>query len=229
MSEPATILNQGTSNLKMLQAMVGIGVICALLIVLTYEGTLPRVEKLKEEALQKAIFQVIPGAERTETFILDHGKLKRSDAKAETALRIYAGFDASNQFVGWAIEAAGQGYADVIKVLYGYDPIQERIIGFQVLESKETPGLGDKIEKDQRFLDNFKNMDAGLTADKSKKINAIVTVKSGNKQNEWEVDGITGATISSRAIAAILDSSTEQWGPILVGQLGMFSKKQNDE
>lgn len=225
MSEPATILNQGTSNLKMLQAMVGIGVICALLIVLTYEGTLPRVEKLKEEALQKAIFQVIPGAERTETFILDHGKLKRSDAKAETAPRIYAGFDASNQFVGWAIEAAGQGYADVIKVLYGYDPIRERIIGFQVLESKETPGLGDKIEKDQRFLDNFKNMDAGLTADKSKKINPIVTVKSGNKQNEWEVDGITGATISSRAIAAILDSSTEQWGPILAGQLGMFSKK----
>ncbi|MEO9477607.1 MAG: RnfABCDGE type electron transport complex subunit G [Cyclobacteriaceae bacterium] len=229
MSEPATISNQGTNNLKMLQAMVGIGVICALLIVLTYEGTLPRVERLKEEALQKAIFQVIPGAERTETYILEKGQLKRSDANAELIPRIYAGFDASDQFVGWAIEAAGQGYADVIKVLYGYDPIRERVIGFQVLESKETPGLGDKIEKDENFLYNFKNMDAGLTADKSKKINAIVTVKSGNKQSEWEVDGITGATISSRAIAAILDSSTEEWGPVLTGQLDVFSKQENDE
>ncbi|MEP0368298.1 MAG: RnfABCDGE type electron transport complex subunit G [Cyclobacteriaceae bacterium] len=229
MSETATISDQGTSNMKMLQAMVGIGVICALLIVLTYEGTLPRVERLKEEALQKAIFQVIPGAERTETYILDHGELIRSDGKAEMVPRIYAGFDASNQFVGLAIEAAGQGYADVIKVLYGYDPFRERIIGFQVLESKETPGLGDKIEKDQNFLDNFKNMDARLITDKSKKINAIVTVKNGNKQNEWEVDGITGATISSRAIAAILDNSTREWGPILAGQKNVFSKQENNE
>jgi electron transport complex protein RnfG len=41
--------------------MVGIGVFCALLIVLTYEGTLPRVTHLKAEALEKAIFKVVPG------------------------------------------------------------------------------------------------------------------------------------------------------------------------
>ena len=38
----------------MLRAMAGIGLICALLIVLTFEGTLPRIERLKAEALEKA-------------------------------------------------------------------------------------------------------------------------------------------------------------------------------
>ena len=44
------------------------------------------------------------------------------------------------------------GYQDVIRVLYGYSFDTEAIIGIRVLESKETPGLGDKIETDPDFL-----------------------------------------------------------------------------
>jgi electron transport complex protein RnfG len=40
-------------------------------------------------------------------------------------------------------------------LLFGYDPEQQKIVGFYVLESKETPGIGDKIEKDP-FLSNMK-------------------------------------------------------------------------
>ncbi|WP_236941118.1 RnfABCDGE type electron transport complex subunit G [Flammeovirga sp. MY04] len=196
----------------MLMAMVGIGAFCALLIVLIFEGTKERRAFLKAEALEKAIFQVIPNAKSMKPMQFIDGKLTvvDKDAKGET---LYAGYNESNQLVGYAIEASGQGYADIIKILYGYDPQKQAIVGFQVLESKETPGLGDKIEKEEAFLANFISLDVTLNTDKKALANEVVTVKQGEKTNPWEVDGITGATISSRAIGDIINSSMQEMGP----------------
>ena len=59
---------------------------------------------------------------------------------------VHAGYDAEERLVGLAIDAQGMGYQDNIRVLYSYSFEQDAIIGFKVLESKETPGLGDKVE-----------------------------------------------------------------------------------
>ena len=201
--------------MKMLRAMVVIGIISALLIVSAFELTLPRVQRLKAEALEKAIFKVLPGTVRTQVFGINaNGELieiKNDDTPEST---YYAGYNENEKLVGYAVDAAGQGYADIIRILYGYDPNEQILIGFQVLESKETPGLGDKIEKEQRFLDNFKALDVSLTKDSQLK-NKVITVKQGEKQNAWEIDGITGATISSRAIGNIIGTSTTEVVPIL--------------
>ena len=216
-----------TSSAKMLQAMVGIGIMCALLIVLTFEGTLPRIERNKAEALEKAIFKVVPGITSKQTFALSSDNqfsLVPDDSDANQL--VYAGYDADDKLVGLAIEASGMGFADVIRILYGYDVEREKIIGFYVLESKETPGLGDKIEKDPSFLANFEALDVSLTDDKRTVENKIVPVKHGNKENPWEVDGITGATISSRAIGNILGESTGSWAPKLAMNQKVFATKQ---
>ena len=76
----------------------------------------------------------------------------------------------------------------------------------KVLESKETPGLGDKIYKDADFVANF----SALSADPQ-----IVTVKKGTRSAANEVDAITGATISSEAVVNILNRSTVEWIPLL--------------
>ena len=212
-----------TSSAKMLQAMVGIGVFCALMIVLTFEGTLPRIERLKAEALEKAIFKVVPGITSKKTFALDaEGRFSEVTGDIENEQLIYAGYTENNQLVGLAIEASGMGFADVLRILYGYDVEGEKVIGFYVLESKETPGLGDKIEKDPAFLANFEALDVSLTDDKSQVANKIVPVKKGEKENPWEIDGITGATISSRAIGNIMGESTERWAPVLTQNLETF-------
>ncbi|TGV02142.1 RnfABCDGE type electron transport complex subunit G [Flavivirga rizhaonensis] len=216
MSEVANMETQNlASSKKMLLAMVGIGIISALLIVTTFELTLPRVQRLKAEALEKAIFEVLPGTVNTQAFGVNANgelfKMKEGD-KTETA--IYAGYDNNDNIVGYAIEASGQGYADIIRILYGYEPDKETLIGFQVLESKETPGLGDKIEKEEHFLNNFKALDVSLS-NNNKLQNKVITVKQGEKQNPWEIDGITGATISSRAIGNIIGTSTSELVPIL--------------
>jgi electron transport complex protein RnfG len=206
---------ESSSSIKMLKAMLVIGIISALLIVSAYQLTLPRVLKLKAEALEKAIFKVLPGTVSTQAFGINaDGELTKLENGEKPESTYYAGYDKNEKLVGYAIDAAGQGYADIIRVLYGYDPKEQILIGFQVLESKETPGLGDKIEKDQRFLDNFKALDVSLTNDKKLK-NKVITVKQGEKQNPCENDGKTPSTISSRAIGNIIGVSTAKDVPIL--------------
>ena len=107
------------------------------------------------------------------------------------------------------------GFADIIKVLYGYSIEKEAIIGHLVLETKETPGLGDKIEKDPEFLKNFKELDVKVTEDKKSLVNLIQTVKKGEKTEKWHIDTITGATISSKAIGRILHESTKEKIPVI--------------
>lgn len=228
MSTTSTISSSRSDSRKMLTAIVGIGVLCALLIVVTFEATLPRIERLQAEALEKAIFKVIPGITKTRTYKLkadDTFELVSETTKNETL--VYAGYDEDNNLSGIAIEAIGKGYADNIRVLYGYSPKSETIIGFYVLESKETPGLGDKIEKDADFLDNFKALEVRLTEDDYSIVNPIMTVKKGQKQNPWELDGITGATISSRAIGDGLAKSTSVMVPLIFKQIEIFEIKNN--
>lgn len=205
------------NSLIMLRAMVGIGLLCALMIVLTFEGTKPVIKENRAEALQQAIFQVLPGAATAQTFRLEENNefVRVDQEEVKEGELVYAGYDENGGLVGVAIEAAGQGYADIIRILYGYDPKQQEVIGFYVLESKETPGLGDKIEKEPFFLDNFEGLDVTLNEEKTGLKNEVVTVKQGEKENPWEVEGITGATISSRAIGDIIDESAARWAPLI--------------
>jgi len=210
----------------MLLAMVGIGVISAFLIVMSFELTLPRVTRLKAEALENAIFEVLPGTVNTQAFgVAADGKLFEIQEGDKPETTLYAGHDSDGKLVGYAVEASGQGYADVIRVLYGYNPAKQTIIGFQVLESKETPGLGDKIAKDEQFQNNFKALDVRISEDGQLR-NKIITVKQGQKQNDWEIDGITGATISSRAVGNILGESTSNVVPVLYEN---YKKESNEQ
>lgn len=223
--QPSAAGNSG----KMLRAMVGIGILCALMIVLTFQGTLPIIKQKKAEALEKAIFKVLPGIEKTEIFQLgESNNFAPVNGEGEEGRVVYAGYDENGRFVGVAVEASGQGYADILRILYGYDPEKQAVVGFYVLESKETPGLGDKIEKDAGFLSNFEALDVTLKEDQSGLRNAVVPVKSGTKEQPWEVDCITGATISSRAIGNIIGASTERWVPLLHKNKGTFAKQEGE-
>jgi len=203
-----------TSAWHMYRAMVGVGVVCGLLIVGVFQATQPIIERNKAEALRSAIFHVLPAATTSETFRLDDaGTLSEVEGDGAGAQQVYAGYDEDHDLVGVAIEAQGMGYQDVIRLIYGYSLAEEAIIGIQVLDSKETPGLGDKIEKDPDFLANFDRLEVALGEDSSTLAHAIVPVRHGEKTQPWEVDGITGATISSEAIANILDESAQYWVP----------------
>ena len=215
------------SSWEMIRALGGIGILCSLLIVFAFQVTLPIIEKNKTEYLEKSIFNVLPGAASRVTYkITDDNNVEIIETDETNVKKIYAGYSNQGELIGIAIEARGQGFQDVIRLLYGYSPERKAVIGFTVLESKETPGLGDKIEKDPVFLSNFEALDVSLTDDGSTPKNPIEMVKSGNKHNPWQIEAITGATISSRAVTKILKQSTEEFIPIIERNLEKFKRDE---
>ncbi|MCL4218936.1 MAG: FMN-binding protein, partial [Candidatus Hydrogenedentes bacterium] len=169
----------------------------------------------KQAALEAAIFEVLPGAVTRQTFAVEDAGPRPLGPEEEVLNRVFAGYDAQGELVGLAIEAAGQGYQDVVRILYGYSPDEDKVIGYKLLESKETPGLGDRIGKDEAFLANFAGLDMALTADGQALANPVTFVKQGQKNNPWEIDGISGATISSKAVTNMLNTRSAEVVPYL--------------
>lgn len=213
---------ESPSSWRMIVTMAGIGLFSGILIVVTFQLTSPVIKVNKTRALERAIFEVVPGAEKKAVFKLVGETLQALEGEEETATKYYACFDEEDRLVGVAVEASGMGFQDRLRILYGYSPSRHNVIGMTVLESKETPGLGDKIEKDPDFKANFDALDTGLASDGAAIEHPIVLVKHGEKLNPWEIESITGATISSRAIANILRESTSVTVPIIERNLSLL-------
>jgi len=188
-----------------MMSTLGIAGFCSgLALVGVYLITQPRIARNQAEALEAAIFRVLPGARSREALVFQRGELVPVQAGAADASggeAVYAGYDEAGRRIGFAIPAEGPGFQDTIELIYGYDPARRRIVGMQVLESRETPGLGDKIIKDQDFVSSFS--DLGVTPE-------VVVVRRGRSRDN-EVDAISGATISSNAVVKIINDSNARW------------------
>jgi len=196
------------SSMPMIVVLSSIAMLSGFLVVLVAQLTAPIIAENQRELIERALVQVIPGSMTHKEFHLQDGNLSLADESSE-GQSIYAGYDANGKLLGIAARAGAQGYADMIYLLYGYDPACECIRGFQVLKMAETPGLGDKIIKDANFQANFDALDARVDMNKMALINPIVTVKHGSKQHPWEIDAISGATISSKAVGKALNQSAQ--------------------
>lgn len=217
-----------TSTWSMYRAIVGIGALCALLIVTVYQTTADRIRENQERFLAFAVSQVLPAAQSTIGVVLDeNGGLVKTDETP--ALPVFLGYNEENELVGAVVTAQGMGYQDNIRVLYAYSFELDAIVGFMILDSKETPGLGDKVETEPHFVANFEALDATLTADGDALLHPIVTVKQGEKTEPWQIDGITGATITSEAIGNILNDSARTWVPVLEKDLPVFTNSDTSE
>jgi len=212
----------------MYRSIVGVGALCALLIVTVYQTTAARIRENQERFLAFAVSQVLPAAHSTVAVTLaDDGRLV--EAAEAPALPVFLGYDADGELAGAVLTAEGVGYQDIIRVLYAYSFELDAIVGFMVLDSKETPGLGDKIETEPHFVANFERLDATLTSARDTLLHPIVTVKQGAKTEQWQLDGITGATITSEAIGQILNNSANTWVPALERNSDAFIRNEISE
>ena len=208
------------ATVPMITTLGGVAMLSGLLIVLVFQFTKPYIEENQRLATEAGIFKVIPGAVAQRKFVLTDGVLSPAPEQGMIdGLVIYGGYDGDGKLLGLAARSGAQGYADIISLLYGYDPDCQCIRGIEILKMAETPGLGDKIKFDPEFLKNFIALDARLNAAGDGLENDIVTVKRGTKQNDWEIDAISGATISSRAVGKALNVSAGSILPQILPQL----------
>lgn len=193
-----------------------VATLCGVLIVSTYQGTLSAVAANKRIALERAVFKVVPGAASMKEFVVSANGIAPAGAQTPAdAVEFYAAYDQAGALMGIAAEGAATGYADVVRVLYAYDPAQQAITGLGVVSMRETPGIGDKILTDPGFLANFQALDARVGADGQTLANPIKVVKHGTKRNAWEIDAISGATVTSKAVAKGINESAERLLPRL--------------
>lgn len=211
---------------RMVRTLGGISLLSGFLIVFAYETTLPRILANRQRAIEEGVFRVLPGATARATYLIDGDAIRLATSDATAGQKFYAGYDDQGKLVGVAIEAAGQGYQDVIRVLYGYSPDGQRTTGFTVVESKETPGLGDKIGSDPQFMANFDGLALDLNGSRDGLQHEVVAVKHGTKKEPWQIDGISGATISSKAVARIVNESAGRLLPVIVNNLDRIRAKQ---
>lgn len=192
------------SSLRLIATLGVAGFLSGLILVGMYILTRPTIAANKAEAQRQAIFKVLPGTTSFRPMKLSNGTLIEADAP--TGDVIFLGLDDQGGMTGFAISDKEAGFQDLIGVIYGYRPAEKSIIGYEVLDCKETPGLGDKIFKDEAFIANFQ----ALVVDPE-----IILVKRGEKSKPNQVDAITGATISSRTVVKLLNRTMNQWkGPI---------------
>jgi electron transport complex protein RnfG len=93
-----------------------------------------------------------------------------------------------------AIEGEGKGFGGLIGVMVGVSR-QGKLLDIGITSLKETPGIGSKVTE-ASFTDQFKGLEA---------------------KGELKVDGISGATYSSKGVMAAVDQA--------VGYVNKFSKE----
>jgi Na+-translocating ferredoxin:NAD+ oxidoreductase subunit G len=145
-------------------------VISAGMLAYVFMMTGPLIEANAKASFDGSLREVLPGAEG----------FKPVPGAAGAKSEIYEGVAAGN-VVGYAVKAAPRGYGGEIVMLVGIDP-ELRIKGMKILSQRETPGLGTNVEK-PKFRQQF--IGKGIQ-------DAFEPKK--------DIDAITGATISSRAV-----------------------------
>ena len=184
------------------------GALAGLLIVFVYQATQPRIQAYKALQLRLAVSEVLASSTRWDTLFVYDGSLvlaPPADVDAGSLEMVFLGYREDGSRVGYAIQGAEPGFQDIIELIFGYDAETNTVLGMKVLANKETPGLGDKIVKDSAFVAEFDGPETPLTGVKSTRATGAAN----------EVDMITGATISSRAIINIINHQLERLGPML--------------
>lgn len=170
----------------MMAVLFTLGSLAAILLSFTAQFAYPLIEENRRIALQKAILEVLPQA-------TNYKILNEAD-------KIYIGLNEHGDKVGLAFVAEGGGYQGIIKLMVGISQDWQQLSAIQVLESLETPGLGAKIAS-LEFTEQFVSLKV------EPEIEYILN-KPAQKANQ--IQAITGATISSRAVVKILNKTIHQ-------------------
>lgn len=151
-----------------------------------YNLTKGPIALVKQEIIEDAINKVIPEfdkIERSSVLPFDGGT---------DSLILYKAYK-NNEHVGTAVESfTNNGFSGQFKIMIGFLP-DFTIHNTKVLEHKETPGLGDKMDASKSsFPEQFKG--------KNPESFVLAVKKDGG-----QVDAITAATISSRGFCDAVD------------------------
>lgn len=146
---------------------------------------------------QAAMKEILPFAD----------KFSKSDVKIksdEKVSEVNSGLKGT-EIVGYAIKVAPKGYGGPVEIMVGISS-EGKITGIKILAHTETPGLGANAPL-PKFSDQYKN----------KPIKEKLEVVKITPSKENQIQAITGATITSKAVTLGVNDAVAFYNSSLKG------------
>lgn len=215
-------------------------VVCSFLLALVSEGLRERKEinvalDIKKNILKAVVLRtpVDPKAKQEELIkvyeekiselVIDQdgntidGKTPYDIKEGESLFPLYI-YKEGQEIISYCFPIVGKG---LWSTLYGYlaiEPDAKSVRGITFYQHGETPGLGAEISTDW-FQDNFKGKSIwDVTKEEVwpvKVIKGKVEGKLFGEEAKHAVDGISGATITSRGVTEMVDREIKKYEPFL--------------
>jgi electron transport complex protein RnfG len=162
--------------------------------------TKDRITAITKEKTDKAIREVLPDT----GFVFTDSMEKHQDAlKTDIVKTLYTAYNEApsctldgGHIIGYAVEVVPSGFDGEITMIVGFDT-QYKITGISIISHTETAGLGAVAAANNASGEAFRNQFVGKSGE-------LAVTKDGG-----EVDAITGATITSRAVVEGVNAATE--------------------
>jgi len=117
---------------------------------------------------------------------------------------VYEGYK-GNEKIGYVMDVTVKGYGGNISMTVGVD-LNGHITGVKIGDHNETPGLGAKAAEPE-FINQFGDIT----------FNDNLTVVKQNKKASNEIQAVSGATISSRAVTRGVSVALQAAGILIKG------------
>ncbi len=134
-------------------------------------------------------------AETERAIFLVHPEGKRYEVIKDAGFEVYKVFNEKDSLTGYSLVYDGNGFQGKIKLMIGLSEDLNKTTSIEILEQSETPGLGTKI-LEPPYKDQYNGLEVNPP---------VILVKGAEPSNPNEVQSITGATISSKAVVTIVN------------------------
>ena len=174
--------------LQLVLSLTIIAAVCAAVLATVNSVTKDQIATIKTRATQNAARLVMPVS------------VKNVEQQGDGADAYFVGKGADGKPLAYALKGVSHlGYGGDIVLMVGFLP-DRTIVTYQKLEASETPGLGSNLTS-EGFMKQFKGMPAARD---------ISVTKDGG-----EVEAITSATITSRAVCGAINGARARLDKIL--------------
>lgn len=184
MSEKPSVMKSGAT-------LALIAAICTALVAATYHLTVDRIaanqKALLEQSLQPALSGLFFDSGVTESKLVIAPPHDLPGSEAALIYRVYA---EEEPVAALFVVTARDGFSGAIRILLGVDA-SGIVTGIRILEHRETPGLGDKIESSRSdWVHQFEDRALG---------DPVVTGWA-IRSDGGDFDQLTGASVTPRAV-----------------------------
>jgi len=193
--------------IKMIVVLTILSVFSGGLLAAVRNGTKDKIENQQLQFVKgPAISAILEGASNNP--ISDRFRLKDAETERSFFVGVFNG--EANAVV---FESFGKGFGGDLGVMIGVNTKDDKIIGVGITTHSETPGVGSRAKSDPSFAAQFK----GIPLAEEFKV----------KTDGGQVDAVSGATVTSRAVSAALTDAGkiyQRMKPQLSEKLKSFTK-----